>query len=122
MILYFFSETYLNSTVTADDKDLVIVGYNLVHADHPSNLKKGGVCIYYKESLAIQLINVSYLSCCLLCEVTFNNNKGYVAVLYRPPSQTSSTFNYFLSNFGKMLQEVSAFKSDFSIILGDFNA
>ena len=30
--------------------------------------------------------------------------------------------SYFLSNFEKMLQEISAFKPDFSIILRDFNA
>ena len=115
------SETYLDS-VAADDKDLAIEGYNLVRVDHPNNLKNCGVCIYYNESLAIQLINVNYLSECLLCEITFDNTKGYIAVLYRSPSQTSSTFNYFLLNFEKMLQEISAFKPDFSIILGDFNA
>ena len=94
----------------------------LYRADHPNNLKKGGVCIYYNESLVIQLINVIYLSECLLCEITFDNTKSYIAVLYRSPSQTSSTFNYFLLNFEKMLQEIRAFKPDFSIILGDFNA
>ena len=56
------SETYLDSTVAADDKDLAIEGYNPVRADHPKDLKKGGVCIYYNESLAIQLSNVNYLS------------------------------------------------------------
>ena len=117
------SETYLDSTVSAD-KDLAIEGYNLVRADHPNGLKKGGVCIYYNGSLAIQLVNVNYLSECLLCEINFDNTKGYIAVLYRSLSQTSSTLNYFLSNFEKkkMLQEISAFKPDFSIILGDFNA
>ena len=59
---------------------------------------------------------------CLLHEVTSYNSKGYIAVLYRSPNQTSSAFNYFLSNFEKMPQEISAFKPNFSIILGDFNA
>ena len=40
------SETYLGSTVAADDKDLAIEGYKLYRADHPNDLKKGGVCIY----------------------------------------------------------------------------
>ena len=39
------SETCLDSTVAADEKDLVIEGYNLAHADHSSN--------------AVQLINVN---------------------------------------------------------------
>ena len=59
---------------------------------------------------------------CLLCEVTVNNKKGYIAVLYRSPSQTNTVFNDFLSNFEKLLLELSALNPEFSIILGDFNA
>ena len=40
-------ETYLDSTTS--DNLLEIDGYNLVRADHPDNIKRGGVCIYYKE-------------------------------------------------------------------------
>ena len=58
----------------------------------------------------------------MLCEVAFDHSKSYIAVLCRSPSQTSSDFNYFLSNFEKMLQEISSSKPDFPIILGDFNA
>ena len=68
-------KTYLDATVAADDKDLFIEGYNLVHTDHPSNVKKGGICIYYKDSPVVQLINVNYLSVCLLGEVTFDDIK-----------------------------------------------
>ena len=55
----FISKTYLDSSVSLDDKDIAIEGYNIVRADHPSNQKKGGVCIYYKESLTVQLININ---------------------------------------------------------------
>ena len=116
------SETYLDSSVSDDDKELAMKGYNFIRADHPSNVKKGGVGIYYKESIAVQIININFLSECLLCEVTVNNKKGYIAVLYRSPSQTNTVFNDFLSNFEKLLQELSALNPDFSIILGDFNA
>ena len=37
------SETYLDSTIP--DNLLEIDGYNLVRADHPNNIKRGGVCI-----------------------------------------------------------------------------
>ena len=36
-------ETYLDSTIS--DSLLEINGYNLVRADHPNNIKRGGVCI-----------------------------------------------------------------------------
>ena len=35
-------------------------GYNLVREDHPSNIKRGGVCVYYKISLSFRVINVKY--------------------------------------------------------------
>ena len=79
-------------------------GYNLINADHPSNVKKGGVGIYYNQSIAVQVININFLSECLLCEVIVNDKKGYIAVLYRSPSQTNAVFNDFLSNFEKLLQ------------------
>ena len=69
------SETYLDSSVPSDDRDTLINGYNLIHADHASNNKRGGVCIYYQESFAVQLIKTNYLSECLLCEVSINNKK-----------------------------------------------
>ena len=47
------SETYLDSAIP--DSLLEIDGYNLVRADHPNNIKKVGVCIYYKESLPIRV-------------------------------------------------------------------
>ena len=83
----FISETYLDSSVQSDDRYISFNGYNLIRADHPSNNKRGGVCIYYRESLAVQLVKTNYLNECLLCEVSFNNKKGYIAVLYRSPSQ-----------------------------------
>ena len=50
------NETYLDSSVHTDDRDILINGYNLICADHPSNNKRGGMCIYYRESLAVQLV------------------------------------------------------------------
>ena len=116
------SETYLDSSVQSDDRDISVNGYNLIRADHSSNNKRGGVCIYYRESLAVPLVKTNYLNECLLCEVSFNNKKGYIAVLYRYLSQNRLEFDTFISNFEKMLGDIHPFNPDFSIILGDFNA
>ena len=48
------SETYIDSTTPASL--LKIDGYSLVREVHPNNIKRRGVCIYYKESLPIQII------------------------------------------------------------------
>ena len=47
------SETYLDSTVPLDDVNLVISGYSLIHSDHPSNTRREGVCLYYKNYLPL---------------------------------------------------------------------
>ena len=48
------SETFLNNTYK--DNDLHLNGYSLLRATHPSNAKRGGVYIYYKETLALKVI------------------------------------------------------------------
>ena len=41
------TETFLNSFILSDDNRITIGRYNLMR-DHPSDSKKGEVCIYYK--------------------------------------------------------------------------
>ena len=49
------SETYLNSFILHDDDNLQIPGYTLYRKDHPLNIKREGVCIYYKLSLPLKI-------------------------------------------------------------------
>ena len=48
-------KTFLNSSIPSDDNRIKIDGYNLIRSDHPSNLKIGGVCIYFKEYIPLIL-------------------------------------------------------------------
>ena len=89
-------ETYLDSSVP--DSLLKIDGYNLVCADHPNDTKRGGVCSYYKESLPVRAINLSYFEETLLLEMIYHNKKVIVSVIYRSPSQSINEFDSFLSN------------------------
>ena len=114
------SETYLDSSTP--DSLLEIDGYNLIHADHPDNIKRGGVCIYYKESLPVRVLDLTYLKEALLLEMIDNNKKIIVSVIYRSPSQNNRGFNSFLSSFEQLLSEISKRKPTVSIITGDFNA
>ena len=59
------SETYLQSTVPVDDYNFVISRYNLIDSDHPSNTKRGGVCLYYKNYSPLSVLNISYLKRCV---------------------------------------------------------
>ena len=39
------SETYLNSETPPNDTRLELPGYSFFRSDHPSNNKRGGVCV-----------------------------------------------------------------------------
>ena len=59
--------TFLNSSIQNDDHKFKIDGYNLIRSDHPSDSKKGGVCIYYKEHITlIRRDNLWTLDNCLV--------------------------------------------------------
>ena len=80
------------------------------------------MCIYYRESLAVELVESNYLSERLLCKFSINNKKDYVAVLYGTPSQISLELDDFILCFEMMLSDINSSNPQFSIILGDFNA
>ena len=82
----YLSESYLDSSIASDNDNLNIKGYNLYRADHPSNVKRGGVCAYIRESLPARYLSNAYLQECLISEISINNKMGYVVSLYRSPS------------------------------------
>ena len=87
------TETFLDSTIDNDDDRISIPGYNLLRADHPSNTKRGGVCIYYKDHLPIIKRNdLCQLHECLVTEMRIGKKKCFFTCLYRSPSQTSDEF------------------------------
>ena len=116
------SETFFDSSILEADRNFQLNGYQPIRADHPSNTKRGGVCIYHKESLGVRLVKLSNLTQCIVCEVFLQNCKGYIGVVYRSPSQDNIEFESFLSDFDELLSKTASSNSLFAIILGDFNA
>ena len=114
------SETYLDSSIP--DSLLEIDGYDLICSDHPNDIKRGGICIYYKESLPVRAINIPYLKETLLLEMTCNNKKMIVPVIYCSPSQNNCEFDSFLRSVERLLSDIKKSKSFLSVITGDFNA
>ena len=55
------SETYLDSSILPQDPNIEMQTYTLIRTDHPSNVKRGGVCVYYKNHLPLKLLNINYL-------------------------------------------------------------
>ena len=82
------SETFLDSSIPIDDNRLSIPGYSMMRADHPSNTKRGGVCLYYKEHLPIiRRDYMSNLKECLVTGITVKNEQCFLTCLYSSPSQ-----------------------------------
>ena len=61
------SGTYLDSTVDANNP--LVNGYKILRADHWDNVKRGGMCLYYWETLTLQLVDTLYIEQCILCEI-----------------------------------------------------
>ena len=115
------SETYLDSIVFLDDENLVISGYNLIRSDHPSNTKRGGACLYYKNYLPLRVLNISYLKECLNFQLKIGDKSCNVIALYRSPSQSQDDFETS-DNFEMMLETLAQKGSFLRTIFGDFNA
>ena len=117
------SETFLDSTIPNDDVNIQINGYSLLRADHPNNIKRGGVCIYFKESLPlIRRNDLTNIKDCIVTEINVNNEKCFFTCLYRSPSQRHDELERFCANFDLLLSNISDLHSTCSIVLGDFNA
>ena len=86
------SETYFDSSILEGDSSFQLDGYKVIRADHPSNTKRGGICIYYKETLSVRALNLTNLNECIICQVSVQNCKGYIGVIYRSPSQSTAEF------------------------------
>ena len=54
----------------------MINDYSLLRADHPSNSKRGGVCLHFKEHLSlIRKNDLSMLHECLMTQNIVDNEK-----------------------------------------------
>ena len=51
-----FAESCLDSSVSSDNDNLYMKVNKLVKADHPENVKRGGVYVYFKEYLPVSCL------------------------------------------------------------------
>ena len=115
------SETYLDSSIPSDDDNLELPEHNLVRADNPTNTKKGGVCIYYHNSLPLKVIDIQFSNECINFEIRIGGKLCSFLCLNRSPSQTRDIFETFADNFELTIDTIVN-KNPFLIVaLGDFN-
>ena len=101
---------------------MIITGYDLYKADHPSNVKLVGICIYYKNCLPLKVANIQYLQECINLEMKIREKLCNFVALYRLPSQSQNEFKAFAKNVELNLDTISINNSFLTVVLGDFNA
>ena len=116
------AETFLNSDILSDDNDIAIPGYSLLRSDHPSNSRRGGVCLYYRQSLPLKVLDLNYLDECIIFEINIEGKQCFFLLNYRSPSQSPLEFEEYLTNFQLSLDVISNKNPFLFFVIGDFNA
>ena len=98
-----------------------IDGYNLVHSDHPSSSKRGGVCIFYRNHLPLRVININYLNKSIIFDIKLSNKVCSFVVFYRPSSQSSDEFESFSKKLELTPDCVMQNTPYMMVLLGYFN-
>ena len=82
------------------DENLQFEGNYLVRSDHPSNTRRGGVCICVWRYLhrPLRVININCLNECIIFEINVGKKLYSFISLYRSPSQSSNELETFLNN------------------------
>ena len=101
------SETFLSSEILTDDDNLQMHGYSIAWVNHPSNIKCGGVCVYYKALLPLKFLDIKYLQECTNLEIIIGDNLCSFIILYRSLSQTHGDFETFIKFLGLNLDEIN---------------
>ena len=94
----------------------------MLPSDHLSNNKRGGIFIFYKATLLLRVLNISYLSECINFKISIGNKICCFIHLYRLPSQIEDEFQMFKSNLKLNLDALLCGNPFLTVMIGDFNA
>ena len=115
------SETYLTSTTDINNGNLKIPGYIMYRVDHRSDVKRGGVCIYYKTMLPLKVLSTNFLQECINFEVSIGKKICRFIHLDKTPSQSQDKFHEFLRNLEMNLDDTFNSNPFLTTIIGNFN-
>ena len=91
--------------------------------EHPSGNWRGGVCIYYRESLPIKMLNINYFQKCICFDLKIGNKLCTIVSPYRSPrSQIADEFDNFLSKLNLTMESITQKNPFLTVVIGDFNA
>ena len=112
------TETWLNSSIT--DAQIEITGYNTVRSDR-IHRRGGGVLLYIQSSLVHTNVAKFSDGTCESVVCTIENMDAIVAIVYRPPNASVSSFGNMLRNLSVYIDEAMSSKYMDVHIMGDVN-
>ena len=121
--IFCLNETFLDSLISSEDPRLAIEGCKLFSCDHPSNLRKVEVCLYFKGHLPLAIrTNLTTLDECLVCEIQNGSKRFFITILYRSPSQSIEQFSLFKQRRGKTIININDCSPTIAMYIGCYNA
>ena len=87
-------ETYLDSSI--DDESLEISGYYLIRSDHPSNKKRGSICICYRNFLPLRVTGVCLLEECIAFDLIISKKHYFLLHFTDHLVSLKTIFQHFL--------------------------
>ena len=115
-------ETSLNDSVELPET--LINDYTFVPANNPSNVRHGGVGLFFKNSLPVIVRDDLSFDESIVIEIKFGRKKIFYIVLYRSPAfnHTTLKLQVFLSNLKKLHSQIQCDNPFATFYPGDFNA
>ena len=101
---------------------MAIPGYIMYLIDHPSDVKRGRVCIYYKTMMPLKVLPTNFLQECINFKVTIENKIYQCIHLYRSPSQSQDEFHDLLTILEMNLDDFFNSNTFLNTVISDFNA
>lgn len=98
-----------------------MLAYKLIRVEHPSNQKRGGICIIYEYFFPIKANNISYLNEYLSFNLSENAKQCNIPLIYCSPIQPiqwPDEFYTFTTNFELLLDNTTNRNPSVSIIKG----
>ena len=76
------SETYLDSSITNETISLTGFSKEIFRCDHPDGMKRGGICLFFKDILTIKQRNdLQVMDDCIISKITIGREKVSLVVV-----------------------------------------
>ena len=116
------SKTSLNYTVKLPEP--LLKEYTFLPCNNPTNTRRGGVGLFYINSLPVVVRNDLSFDESIVVELLFFRKNIFFTVLYRSPAfnHNSLEFQAFLSNFEDLYLKIKDENPFATFFTGDYNA